>query len=212
MKLIVETHPTPAELSVTGLEVAALLVTSGGSAVDIRDAAHSALPIFYQAQLKPDGGLTFPDGARRLAIDTREGQADLDRISAELRIIEARNGRADRSTALMIYPYPDAASLADRRHDLVGSERLFALALDEPMLLKSLTAESAQHGEPLPAPLVYARARLVAASRILGVPSYLKPLWRDDAVENMALLRGAKRDGFDGVIVSSTLLADLKNA
>lgn len=135
------------------------------------------------------------------------GQPDLDRISAELRVAEARRGLSDGHFKLIGVPFPDLAALADEGRAMRASARLFALAHDETRLKHDLVSD----GALTPAPLVYARAKLVAHARKIGRASFLKPDWTDSAPDNIALARQAKADGFSGLIAPPRLAAMIKN-
>jgi hypothetical protein len=63
-----------------------------------------------------------------------------------------------------------------------------------------------------PAPLIYARARLVADAKKIACTAYLKPLWSKDVAANHSILQQAKADGFDGVIAPSALISMINNA
>lgn len=142
------------------------------------------------------------------AIDLADGQPDLDRASALLRVEEAKAGLSDGMIPLMAFSFPDLASLADQAHGLIGSKRVFALALDEARLRNELPRGADQR----PAPLVYARARIIADARKLDCPVYLKPQWSDDEARNHEIIVHAKADGFDGMIGPPSLAVLIRNA
>lgn len=209
MKFIIEIPAEPASAVADATDAEALLI---GRAEGFTSAPlPRALPHPPIYQRITGGDFEFEGGSEHaagFAIDLADGQPDLDRASAILRVEEAKTGRGDRITSLIAFLFPDLASLADRGHGLVGSPRLFALAYDEARMQSQLPS-----GEPLhPAPLVYARARSVGEARKLACPVYLKPLWSGDNAQNRAIIAQAKADGFDGLISPPAMAALIRNA
>lgn len=149
-----------------------------------------------------DHALSAPDFAlpravKILALDAMNGSADVEHASAVLRVMEAQQGREDRDIKLMAYLFPSLSTLADDPRAFQKSERLHALALDEERLAQSVSATRDEHA--LSAPLIYARARIIAIGRSCDVPVYIKPLYRAQD-PHARILDDAARDGFDGII------------
>lgn len=167
----------------------------------------SHAPIFKQA-LETDFDFDQEiNSGLGLAIDLANGQPDLDRTSALLRVQEAKTGRDDGRTRLIAFRFPDLASLAEPIAGLTGSPRLFALAFDEERLQDTLPSDDISR----PAPLIYARARIIADGRKLGCPVYLKPRWSDVEALNDTIIAHAIADGFDGLIGPLEMAARIKN-
>lgn len=142
-------------------------------------------------------GFNLPDGIAGIAIDAPRGTIDIDHASALLRVYEAAKGLKDRSIDMITYLYPAITALAEQSDTLHASPRLLGLALDEPALAK--TANLAAPDRKDAAPLLHARARLVAHARRLNLPAYLKPL--GEMKEDQA-----RQDGFDGIIGAPAFL------
>lgn len=149
-------------------------------------------------RVKHESDLEITSRSRLLgfAAQTTRGQFDLDRISAVLRVAEIKSGQPEQSTRLILFPYPDLASLAEHLYPLSGSPRLFAIAHDE----RPFIAHETDRASRTPSPLLYARVQSVALARRLGVTAYLRPNWTSNDHENEEIVRAAKADGFDGLI------------
>lgn len=143
-----------------------------------------------------------------LAIDMPNGQRDLDRASAALRVIEARHHMADRALRILAFLFPDPQSLTMHIDTMRGSDRLYALAFDESALAAHLPMEPMT----TPAPIVYARARSVAVARAIACPAYIRLRWSDDQDINRLLIAAAKQDGFDGIICPAEAVALINSA
>lgn len=186
----------------------AILSTARGHAIRSRGPFHLDRPVFVRLDPLADPDRMAHDDHDGLAVDVPNGQFDLDHISATLRLVEARRNRSDRSIRLLAFFFPDLASLAVSAETLAGSERLYGIAFDETALSACLPIDDMT----TPAPLLYARARIVAAARAVACPAYLKPRWSDNQDTNLRTIETAKQDGFDGLIGPPTIVGLINSA
>lgn len=197
MKFIAEIPSSDLLRSAPQSGIDGVLTAAAGTSGTESDRIAEGVPVFLR--MPPGTDMPLAAGMQPMtgyAIDAPDGQSDLDRCSAELRVLEAKAARADGATPLFVFLFPDLASLANPQRDWHGSSRLAALAFDEARLLEELEAAK----ESRPAPLLHARALAVAIGRKLGRSVYVRPAWPEPDDDQTRVIAAAKADGFDGLI------------
>ncbi len=214
MNIFLEIHTEGAEADVADIQSAAVsyadaILLTGTCRNSQRQANVASVPkpVFGHWTDRDAQDELSTTGLSGFIVALANGQPDLDRISAELRVEEARSGLSDGHFKLIGVPFPNVAALASDARAMRACDRLFACAHDETMLKTDLASDETLTA----APLVYARASLVALARKIGCAAFLKPDWTDNASDNLALARQARADGFNGLIAPPPLATLIKN-